>query len=81
MINIKFQIGDKVKVRNDLTVNEEYGVGINGLPFNEEMKSHLGKVGMIVEYDEIDDTFKLDIEDYYWFNEDMVEPINKIDKM
>lgn len=65
----------------DLVVNEEYGVGINGLTFNKEMKGHLGKVGMIVECDEVDDTFQLDIEDYYWFNEDMVEPINKIDKM
>lgn len=81
----KFKIGDKVRVKKDLLVDEFYD---DGCKFISDMKDTLGKVGEIVRVAKngelIRYIIKLDSDDYYYpycFSESMLEPITKNDKM
>ena len=81
----EFTIGDKVRVKNDLLVDEFYD---DGCKFISDMKYALGKIGEIVRVvkngELIRYMVKLDSDDYYHpycFSESMLEPITNDDKM
>ena len=81
----KFTVGDKVRVRKDLLVDEFYD---DGCKFISDMKYALGKIGEIVRVvkngELIRYMVKLDSDDYYHpycFSESMLEPITNDDKM
>lgn len=81
----KFTVGDKVRVRKDLLVDEFYD---DGCKFISDMKYALGKLGEIVRVvkngELIRYMIKLDSDDYYHpycFSESMLEPITNDDKM
>ncbi len=78
-LKLPFQIGDKVKLRDDLVVGKYY----NDVYFSDEMCKNLGKEFVVHD---------IDIEGYYTiktvkcsyilnesFSEEMLEPINKIE--
>lgn len=81
----EFTVGDKVRVRKDLLVDEFYD---DGCKFISDMKYALGKLGEIVRVvkngELIRYMIKLDSDDYYHpycFSESMLEPITNDDKM
>lgn len=81
----KFTVGDKVRVRKDLLVDEFYD---DGCKFINDMKYALGEVGEIIRVvrngELIRYMIKLDSDDYYYpycFSESMLEPITKNNKM
>ena len=69
----KYIVGNKVKVKSDLEVGEEYG----GAEFVPEMVEHLGKEATVVElvYGCEEGSYGLDIDEkQYWeFTDDMLE--------
>lgn len=81
----KFKVGDKIRVKDDLLVDEFYD---DGCKFISDMEDALGKVGEIVRVVKNEELIrymiKLDSDDYYYlycFSESMLEPITKNDKM
>lgn len=81
----KFKVGDKIRVKDDLLVDEFYD---DGCKFISDMEDTLGKVGEIVRVIKNEELIrymiKLDSDDYYYlycFSESMLEPITKNDKM
>ena len=81
----KFKVGDKIRVKDDLLVDEFYD---DGCKFISDMEDTLGKVGEIVRVIKneglIRYMIKLDSDDYYYlycFSKSMLEPITKNDKM
>ncbi|MCK9519298.1 MAG: hypothetical protein M0R74_09810 [Dehalococcoidia bacterium] len=68
---MKYEKGDKVKVRSDLKPGEIYG----GVGFVEKMSPYCGKVIEITHVEKSDSTYKAD--DYWWTDEmfeDLAEP-------
>jgi hypothetical protein len=63
------EIGDKVKIREDLKVGVKYG----GIYVYPEM---LGKIGEIEGVDKTDNTFLL--KNGYWYSEEMLEPVEDV---
>ena len=66
---MKFEVGDKVRIRRNLKDGEEY----NGVPFNEKMKKYKGETAEIIR--EISVGYELDIDDGKWcWSDDMFYP-------
>lgn len=66
---MKFEVGDKVRIRRNLKDGEEY----NGVPFNEKMKKYKGETAEIIR--EISGGYELDIDDGKWcWSDDMFYP-------
>lgn len=75
-----FKVGDKVRVKSDLKIGEQY----NGCYFVSQMKSYRGKRGTItcVLHDDYQTRrYKLDIDDNYYFTNDMLDPIDNSDSI
>ncbi len=70
------KVGDIVKIREDLSYDmEKTDIGI-GITTN--MLEYKGKIGTIVDIDDNDKTFKLDVDnEEWWWHEDWVEKLNK----
>ena len=69
----KYKIGDKVRVRSDMTAGELYG----GLYLNSVMNSHVGTETTIAAvYDNDDYELAIDGGRFYW-HENMLEPVSK----
>src|SRR5690554_3467354 len=70
---MKFKIGDKVRVREDLEVGKDYG-----FYFSEEMAKSKGKVVEIKDVDS--DSYSIKEDSYYWAEEMFsgLEPRNLI---
>lgn len=66
---MKYKIGDKVKIREDL----EVGKGYNDCTFIKDMEQYKGKIATIYYcYD--DDSYDIDLDDGAWFwTDDMLE--------
>ncbi len=65
---MKFEVGDKVKIRRNLKDGEKY----NGIPFVEKMKKYEGKTAEITS--RISAGYELDIDDgKYCWSDDMLE--------
>ena len=65
---MKFEVGDKVKIRRNLKDGEKY----NGIPFVEKMKKYEGKTAEITM--RISAGYELDIDDgKYCWSDDMLE--------
>ena len=78
-LKLSFQIGDKVKLRDDLIVGKYY----NDVYFSDEMCKNLGKEFVVHDID-IDGYYTIKtIKNSYIlnesFSEEMLEPINKIE--
>ena len=79
--NKKYKIGDKVRVRNNLFVNEQYG---NGVWFRNDMARYEGQVVTISKVENRDTCYRIkeDTRKYKWgwvdeMFEDVVETKNK----
>lgn len=76
---MKYKIGDKVRVRNDLSVDKSYG----GTRFDSQMTKFIGKVITIAQCDSVDNRCVYNIEEdkcrakLYW-TEEMFES-NKLE--
>ena len=71
---MKFNVGDKVIIK-DLKNDETYG----RFYVADEMLTHCGEVLEIVEVNRLNDSYMLKGCGHWWFNEDMLEPINDSD--
>lgn len=69
---MKFKVGDKVRIKKNLTVGKDYG----WFSFWETMEEHMGKVVTIHGISPWMIAYKIaeDNGEYYWTDE-MVEPI------
>lgn len=72
---MKFKVGDKVKVREDLEGNTSY----NGLYFNPKMEVYKGKT-IIIERINCTERGLYVASDWYW-NDEMLEPVKEEKKM
>ena len=68
---MKFNVGDRVKIK-DLKDDETYG----RFYVADGMLTHCGEVLEIVEVNRLNDSYMLKGCGHWWFNEDMLEPIN-----
>lgn len=74
---MKYKVGDKVRIKSrewyesNRTKRGEYVV--DGLAFVDGMKEYCGKEATITYADEDDETYRLDIDAFYWFNDGMFE--------
>lgn len=67
---MKFKVGDRVKIREDLSLGKYYSVHLS-----RSMLSNKGKEAKITYISPDDDTCHLDIDgDGWWWSEDMLEP-------
>lgn len=67
---MKFKVGDKVKIREDLSLGKYYSVNLS-----RSMLLNKGKEAKITYISPDDDTCHLDIDgDDWWWSEDMLEP-------
>ena len=71
---MKYNVGDRVKIK-DLKDDETYG----RFYVTDEMLTHCGEVLEIVEVNRLNDSYMLKGCGHWWFNEDMLEPINDSD--
>ncbi len=71
---MKYNVGDRVKIK-DLKDDETYG----GFYVADGMLTHCGEVLEIVEVNRLNDSYMLKGCGHWWFNENMLEPINDSD--
>ena len=71
---MKYNIGDRVKIK-DLKDDETYG----RFYVADGMLKHCGEVLEIVEVNRLNNSYMLKGCGHWWFNEDMLEPINDSD--
>ena len=71
---MKYNVGDRVKIK-DLKNDETYG----RFYVADGMLTHCGEVLEIVEVNRLNDSYMLKGCGHWWFNEDMLEPINDSD--
>lgn len=70
---MKYKIGDKVKIREDLIVGKDY----NGCTFIVDMEKYKGKIA-IIDYCYDDDSYDINLDDGNWFwTDDMLEDVVK----
>ena len=72
---MKYNVGDRVKIKEDLEYDETYG----RFYVADGMLTHCGEVLEIVEVNRLNDSYMLKGCGHWWFNEDMLEPINDSD--
>ena len=68
---MKYNIGDRVKIKECLEYNEKYG----GVFVTDAMLKHCGEVFEIVKVNNLNNNYMLKDCGHLWFNEDMLEPI------
>ena len=68
---MKYNVGDRVKIK-DLKDDETYG----RFYVADGMLKHCGEVLEIVEVNNLNNSYMLKDCGHWWFNEDMLEPIN-----
>ena len=71
---MKYNVGDRVIIK-DLKNDEIYG----GFYVADGMLTHCGEVLEIVEVNRLNDSYMLRGCGHWWFNENMLEPINDSD--
>ena len=71
---MKYNVGDRVKIK-DLKDDETYG----RFYVADGMLKHCGEVLEIVEVNRLNNSYMLKGCGHWWFNEDMIEPINDSD--
>ena len=71
---MKYNVGDRVIIK-DLKNDEIYG----GFYVADGMLKHCGEVLEIVEVNRLNDSYMLKGCGHWWFNENMLEPINDSD--
>ena len=71
---MKYNVGDRVIIK-DLKDDETYG----RFYVADGMLTHCGEVLEIVEVNRLNDSYMLKGCGHWWFNEDMLEPINDSD--
>ena len=72
---MKYNIGDRVKIKEYLEYNEIY----RGVRVTDSMLKYCGEVLEIVEVNRLNDSYMLKGCGHWWFNENMLEPINDSD--
>lgn len=71
---MKYKVGDKVKIREDLKVGKDY----NDCTFIVDMEKYKGKIATI-KYSYSDDSYEIDLDGGTWFwTDDMLENENNV---
>lgn len=71
---MKYKVGDKVRIRKDLTVDGNYGNVADVVP---EMLRHAGKAAFIIVACGYDDTYKINIDaQHWWWSDEMFENVD-----
>ena len=81
---MKYEVGDKVKIREDLKVGKDY----SDCTFIVDMEKYKGKIATITYCYNDDDSYEIDLDDgvWYWTNDmfkditDITESENKDEK-
>ena len=69
---MKYKVGDKVRIREDLIVYKEYGKNV----YTHEMEEYKGKTAYIT--DTCCESYELDVDNGAWsWTDEMLESINK----
>jgi hypothetical protein len=72
---MKYKVGDKVKIREDLIIKEQY----NDLTFVPDMVQYMGKVATITEI-RFEDVYGIDLDGCNWcWTDEMFEDIEHIE--
>ena len=72
---MKYKVGDKVKVREDLEIGETYG----GLTFSVQMREYRGQIVTIKTAD--DDSYQIEEDELNWYwTEEMLEDVKNDNK-
>lgn len=66
---MKFKVGDKVKIREDLSLGKYYSIHLS-----RDMVLNKGKVATIIYIDPHDDCYQLDVDNGNWWTDDMLKP-------
>lgn len=76
---MKYKVGDRVKVRNDLVVNETYG---DGCRFRSDMARYKGQVVTISRVFDVDGFYKIkdDSSNWSWVDEMFVDTVENKNK-
>lgn len=73
---MKFEVGDMVRIRNDLSLQKYYSIHLS-----RSMVLNKGKMAKILCVDSHDGFYQLDIDDgQWWWSEDMLEPYTSLTK-
>ena len=72
---MKYNVGDRVKIKEYLEYNEIY----RGVRVTDSMLKYCGKVVEIAEVNRLNNSYMLKGCGHWWFNENMLEPINDSD--
>lgn len=74
---MKYKVGDKVRIKSkewfEEMKKESFCVVIKGLSVLEEMAKFCGKEAIITYCCNEDRTYKIDIDNYHWYNDDMFD--------
>ncbi|MFC0903670.1 hypothetical protein ACFHWD_03075 [Clostridium sp. MT-14] len=69
---MKYKVGDKVKIREDLITNKEYGDDV----FADDMEGYKGRIAYIT--DTCCESYELDVDNGSWpWTDEMLESVNK----
>ena len=69
---MKYKVGDKVKVKEDLEIGETYG----GLTFSVQMREYRGQIVTIKTAD--DDSYQIEEDELNWYwTEEMLEDVEE----
>lgn len=72
---MKYKVGDKVKVREDLEIGETYG----GLTFSVQMREYRGQIVTIKTAD--DDSYQIEEDELNWYwTDEMLEDVKNDNK-
>ena len=79
---MKYKVGDKVKIREDLIIGKEYD---DDTFFNDEMSQYKGKIAVITDIAIAENYYEIDLDNGEWawideMFEDVVESENKDEK-
>ena len=67
---MKLKVGDKVTIRKDLVVDKKY----KKCRFAEKMVTYKGKQAIITSTNDAVHGYHLDIDDFWWWTDEMFEP-------
>ena len=65
---MKYKVGDKVKIREDLVVDNKYGVDT----YVDDMEQYKGKIATVIRITD-NNKYKLDVDSYWCWTDEMFE--------
>ncbi|MFW6273043.1 MAG: hypothetical protein ACOC2U_04625 [bacterium] len=73
---MKYEVGDKVRVKKTLTIEKEY----DGCLFRQEMEPYKGNIFVVDSINDAASRYQLKDTDGWWWSNSMLEPVETIVK-